>query len=92
MGEILDFNRRLERRSSQGVTWFVRTMARDRTRPRGTGERRKGGQAQSTDKIMEKRERETGVGRNKTDVILKQRALKHHPIDGQVPGTAFNIG
>lgn len=53
---------------------------------------RKGGWAQSMDKIMERREREAGVGRSKTDAILKQTALKHYPIDGQVPGTAFNIG
>lgn len=53
---------------------------------------RKGGQAQSMEKIMEKREREAGAGRSKTDAILKQGALKHHPIDGQVPGTALNVG
>lgn len=43
------------------------------------------------DKIVEKREREAGACRSKYDAIRKLRTLKHRPVDGQVPSTAFNI-
>lgn len=81
------------REGPAGQSLGLYRLSRDGTQPEGTGEmneQRKGGQAQRRDNIREKRK--AGVGRSKTDVMLKQRALEHHPKDGQVPGTAFNIG
>lgn len=89
IGEILDFSRDLERRESLDL--YKLTVAR--TSPRDIGlmnRQRKGGQAQSMENTVEKRE--VGVGRSKTDAVLKGRALKHFPINGQFPGTSFITG
>lgn len=51
---------------------------------------RKGGQTQSMENTVQ--EGEARVGRSKTDVILKERAFKHCPINGQFLDTSFTTG
>lgn len=83
MGESLNFSRALERRPSQGVTWFVQTVKRqDWTRRHRRDEQAQEGKSETNNGKKSQREREAGAGGSKTDVTLKQKALKHHPLGG----------